>query len=210
LVDIEEEKSMREMPVLIVIMCAALTILGCASSPRVVEVPAGPDPDVARIDGRWGGEDVHLVVEKMVSSMISDEPLSLRTDRPLVFFLGIKNRTSEHIDTSEIEDSIEVSAHKSRKVKFSAVKDIPDDMVEQLGFQKSALADPESAGRFGRMKGWQYTLYGQLTSIEKRDKRTRERRYRITLKLADIETGVIEWLDEKEIRLREQRRTIGW
>lgn len=201
---------MKSLSNLLLAGIVSMALVGCASSPRVLEVPSGPDPDVERLDGAWGGEDVHAVVEKMVSSMISSEPLASRTDRPVVYFLGIKNRTSEHIDTTEIEDAIEVSAHKSGKMRFTAVKDIPDNMVEQLGFQKSALADPNTARQFGKAKGWQYTLYGQLTSISKRTAKVRERRYRITVKLADIESGIIEWLDEKEIRLRERRPGIGW
>ncbi|HNT34783.1 MAG TPA: hypothetical protein PKH07_07280 [bacterium] len=195
----------------IVLLGLVVGLAGCASAPRVTEVSSMPDPEVNRLDGTWGSEDVHLVVEKMVSSMISDEPIASRTDVPLVFFLGVKNMTSDHeIQPVEIEDAISVAAHKSRKVKFSAVKDISDEMVDQLGFQKSALTDPETARQYGKMKGWQYTLYGQVTSIVKRDPKIREKRYRMTLKLADIETGVIEWLDEKEIRLREKRSSVGW
>lgn len=190
------------------LVCA---LAGCASSPRVTEVSSMPDPDVERLDGTWGSEDVHLVVERMVSSMISDEPIAGRTDVPLIFFLGVKNMTSDHeVQPVEIEDAIAVAAHKSRKVKFSAVRDISDEMADQLGFQKSALVDPETARQYGKMRGWQYTLYGQVTSIAKRDPRIREKRYRITLKLADIETGVIEWLEDKEIRLRERRSGVGW
>lgn len=187
-----------------------VSMFGCASGPSVYEVESGPSPDVGRIDGTWGGEDVHLVVEKMVSSMISSEPLASRTDRPVIFFLGVKNKTDEHIETSEIEDAIQVSSHKSGKVRYTAVNEISDDMVEQLEFQKSALVDPGTARQFGKMKGWDYTLYGELTSIYKRDAKVRERRYRITLKMADIETGIIEWLEEKEIRLRERRGSVGW
>jgi PBP1b-binding outer membrane lipoprotein LpoB len=52
----------------------------------------------------------------------------------------------------------------------------------------------------GKMIAAKYTLEGDFTSIVSSNARVKDVFYKFTLKLIDTESGVIEWVDEKQIR----------
>jgi penicillin-binding protein activator len=52
----------------------------------------------------------------------------------------------------------------------------------------------------GGMVGADFRIEGDLESIVKEAKRVKDVYYKFSLRLIDVETGLIEWADEKEIR----------
>jgi hypothetical protein len=52
-------------------------------------------------------------------------------------------------------------------------------------------------------------LYGNLSSIVKQDGSTKDVYYKMTMRLMDLETGLIEWSDEKEIRKMKSKSFLG-
>ena len=52
----------------------------------------------------------------------------------------------------------------------------------------------------GKMQGAKYRLDGSISSIVKRTTDLQDVYYKMNMRLIDIETGVVEWSDEKEIR----------
>ncbi len=72
------------------------------------------------------------------------------------------------------------------------------------------MVNPRTRKKLGRQIGADYMIYGEITSIIKKVGRKRDIYYKITLKLADIETGIIEWMDEKEIRKQAQKGIISF
>jgi len=61
-------------------------------------------------------------------------------------------------------------------------------------------ADARSAKQFGQQKGPKYIMAGRIMSIVKQVGREKDVYYKITLNVVNIQSGVIEWADEKEIR----------
>jgi len=81
---------------------------------------------------------------------------------------------------------------------------------KQLEFQHgSGMVNPETAVRTGRQIGAEYMLYGNLSSIVKKKGGTKDVYYKFTLKLMNLENGLIEWSDEKEIRKTRKRSLFG-
>lgn len=157
----------------------------------------------------FGSTDLQLIAEKMVNSMLRI-PLFERGERPVVFVSSVKNKTMEHIDTKSITDKIRTTLIQSGKVRFTATSDIPNEILDQLEYQRgSGLVDPRTRKEYGKQIGADYILYGEIGSIVKRAGRRTDVYYKITLNLADIQTGIIEWADEKEIRKTEKKPIIG-
>ena len=52
-------------------------------------------------------------------------------------------------------------------------------------------------------------LYGNLSSIVKDNGKKKDVYYKFTMRLMDLQTGIIEWADETEIRKQEQRKKFG-
>lgn len=81
---------------------------------------------------------------------------------------------------------------------------------QQLEYQRdSGMVDDQQAMVMGRQVGAEYMLYGNMSSIVKRDSSTKDVYYKFTLKLMHLETGIIEWSGEKEIRKSKSRGWIG-
>ena len=75
--------------------------------------------------------------------------------------------------------------------------------------QDSGLVDKNTAVKFGKQIGAEYMLTGVISEIEQRAARVKDVYYKITLSLKNLETGILEWSDEKEIRKLSKRHTFG-
>ena len=129
--------------------------------------------------------------------------------RPILFVDSIKNKTMEHIDTQSITDTIQSKLLRSGKYRFIDM-DAVKAMAKQMDYQANAgMVDEDKAVRMGKQVGAEYMLYGNLASIVKRDKKTTDVYYKFTLKLMHLESGLLEWSAEKEIRKTKEQRWFG-
>ncbi|AZL84605.1 MULTISPECIES: penicillin-binding protein activator LpoB [Aliivibrio] len=160
----------------------------------------------------FGSTDLQKIAGEMTESMLSSGSVAQITqgNRPIVFVESIKNKTSEHIDTESVTDSISTKLLNSGKFRF-----VDMDRVEavrtQLNFQNTdELVNQNTAIQFGKMVGAQYMLYGNLSSIVKNAGSDKDVYYKMTMRLMDLETGLIEWADETEIRKQQEKSLLGW
>ena len=175
---------------------------GCA------RVQYGSPGEVETLTKEFGSTDLQTIAEKMVRSMLVSPAIG--NNRPVIYISQIKNKTAEHIDTKSITDKISTFMLKSGKVRFTAASEINKDLLDQLEYQENTgLVDPRTRKKFGRQIGADYIIYGEITSISKKAGRKSDTYYKITFKLADIETGIIEWMDEKEIRKQAKKGLLG-
>jgi hypothetical protein len=181
-------------------------LVGCASTTQYKD-PTGVEN--TSID--FGSTDLQMIAEKMVDSLLSFPPVVQVTAqrRPVMFVERIKNKTSEHIDTESITDTISTKILRSGKFRFVDMDRI-NAVREQAQFQKeSGMVNQETTMAMGRQIGAEYMLYGNLSSIVKRTSSKKDVYYKFTLKLMHLESGILEWQDEKEIRKVKGRSTFG-
>ncbi|MBE1274237.1 MULTISPECIES: penicillin-binding protein activator LpoB [Enterovibrio] len=191
----------------IALMSVALIMGGCSQ-----KVSYGDAQEVETTTIEFGSTDLQKIAVDMTDSMLSSGAISAitRNDRPIVFVESIKNKTAEHIDTESITDSISTRMLKSGKFRFVDMTRV-DAVRDQLDFQNNdALVNPGTAIQFGKMVGAQYMLYGNLSSINKRAGSDEDVYYKMTMRLMDLETGLIEWADETEIRKKQSKSVLGW
>jgi hypothetical protein len=151
----------------------------------------------------FGSTDLQAIAEKMVRSLLSS-PAIQEGNRPVLQVATVKNKTKEHIDTKAITDKIRTTLINSGKVEFTAAE-IREDVLAELEYQReSGYVDPETRKPVGKQVGADFLLAGEISSINKQKGDTRDTYFKITLNLVDIETGLISWADEKEIRKREE------
>ncbi|MEH0665722.1 penicillin-binding protein activator LpoB [Vibrio scophthalmi] len=159
----------------------------------------------------FGSTDLQKIAGEMVDSMMMSGSVAAitRDARPIVFVERIKNKTSEHIDTESITDTISTKMLNSGKFRFVDM-DRVESVREQLNFQNNdELVNQSTAIQFGKMVGAQYMLYGNLSSIAKNAGSDKDVYYKMTMRLMDLETGLIEWADETEIRKQESKSFLG-
>lgn len=187
-------------------MASALLLAGCAS-----KVNYGDATDVETVTIDFGSTDLQMIANQMVDDLLTFPPVVQLTQqrRPVVFVDQVQNRTTEHIDTESVTDSIRTRLIQSGKFRFVDMK-VVERVRQQFDFQlESGMVDPATAVTMGRQIGAEFMLYGALTSIVKRSGKTQDVYYKFTLNLMNLDSGIIEWSSEKEIRKTKSRSLFG-
>lgn len=191
---------------IIALLGLAVILGGCSN-----KVSYGDAQAVETTTVDFGSTDLQKIAAEMVDSMMMSGSIAAitRDSRPIVFVERIKNKTSEHIDTESITDTISTKMLNSGKFRFVDM-DRVESVREQLNFQNNdELANQSTAIQFGKMVGAQYMLYGNLSSIVKNAGSDKDVYYKMTMRMMDLETGLIEWADETEIRKQESKSMLG-
>ncbi|KFE07045.1 curli production assembly/transport component CsgG family protein [Vibrio cholerae] len=190
----------------IALLGLAVILGGCSN-----KVSYGDAQAVETINVDFGSTDLQKIAAEMVDSMMMSGSVSAitRDGRPIVFVERIKNKTSEHIDTESITDTISTKMLNSGKFRFVDM-DRVEAVRDQLNFQNNdELVNQSTAIQFGKMVGAQYMLYGNLSSIVKNAGSDKDVYYKMTMRLMDLQTGLIEWADETEIRKQQSKSLLG-
>ena len=185
----------------------SVSLVGCAGN----KVSYGDAGAVETTTTDFGSTDLQKMAEKMVDSILVFPPIVdvTKKRRPVMFVDTIKNKTSEHIDTESITDTISSRLLRSGKFRFVDMTKVAS-VRKQMAFQNDSGMVKESASvKMGQQIGAEYMLYGNLFSIVKRNSNTKDVYYKFTMKLMHIETGILEWSDEKEIRKTKKKSMFG-
>ncbi len=75
-----------------------------------------------------------------------------------------------------------------------------DQQIEELKRQQSDYYDAKKSAEVGKMVGAGYRIEGNITSIVKEAKNVKDVYYKFSLQLWNVQNGLLEWADEKEIR----------
>ena len=157
----------------------------------------------------FGSTDLQMIAEKMVGSLLAS-PVVQQGHRPVILVSRVRNKTDEHIDTKAITDKIRTALVNSGAVRLVA-DDVRKEVMQELGYQaESGYVDPETRKRIGKLVGAGYLLTGEITSIRKKAGRKTDLYFKINLNLVELETGLIRWAEEKEIRKGQKKAVIGW
>ncbi|WP_086983854.1 penicillin-binding protein activator LpoB [Vibrio aphrogenes] len=188
----------------IALLGLAVILGGCSNKVQYGDANAA---ETTTVD--FGSTDLQKIANEMADSMLASGSVAAIQGRPIVYVDNIRNKTSEHIDTESITDSITTKMLNSGKFQLVDMTKI-EDVRKQLNFQNNdELVDQSSAIKFGQMMGAQYMLYGNLSSIVKNAGSDKDVYYKMTMRLMDLKTGLIQWADETEIRKQESKSFFG-
>jgi uncharacterized protein (TIGR02722 family) len=177
----------------------ACLVMACATSSYV-----RPD-EVTEWDASYTDTDMKMLTEKMVQSLSGAE-VSGREGKPVLAFLRIGNRTSQHIDTEGIADKIMVQLVKLGKFRV-VDRELLRKQAQEIALVETQRIDVEGAVRLGSLVGSDYFLTGDLFSIEKESPSKELKYYNLTMRLVDTRTSEIVWAEEKEIKKSSSK---GW
>jgi uncharacterized protein (TIGR02722 family) len=196
--------------VLITLLGIVILMYGCSATTREIS----PDANI-HYDEAYDFTDKKAIVNDLVKSLLGKPPLVARYDRPVIIVYGVRNRTSEHIDTSGITDDIRREILQSGKARF-VNKVQRGNIIREMAYQYGGNVDPATRVEKARQIGAEYMLTGTLRSIEKHEPkqwRTHKKTlmyYSLTLELTDLKTGLVEWTDSAEIARESSKPIIGW
>ena len=202
-----------------------LALLPLAAAASCSSTRYGDPEEVETINVDWGSTDLQTFSAKMVASL-KDSPALAYLDREekgpdkriITYMGGIRNETSEHIDTTAVSDAIRTDLIQSGRFRFVVDKAGQAEIGEQVDFQQeSGRVNPKMAMEFGKQLGAEVVIYGTLRSIEKKKGRSLESGgskledtyYQFVLNAANVETGEIIWSDRGEIRKAQRTGLFG-
>ena len=185
---------------------AALLAAGCANNSPVLggkNIGYGDSKAVELVTNEFGSTDLQMIAESMTRSLAQSGILQ---GRPVVQVYDVKNKTSEYIDTREITTSIKTQLMKTGTARFASDNTDMQSQVDQLKLQnQSGLYKNSTVSKTGNMIAAKYRLEGSISSIVKRSSDYKDVFYKFSLQLVDVESGLAEWMDEKEIRKTTER-----
>lgn len=182
---------------------------GCSSTPKV---DYGDPTAITVLTTDFSASDLQQIAEKMVDSLLAD-PEVARTngaEKPVLLVDNVKNKTMQHVDTEGLTDTIRTKLIRSRKFRF--IDRTTDEAARQeiAIQQESGMVNPEAAKRLGRQIGADYLLTANLMEIRQSAGRVTDVYYKFTMNLKNLETGILEWADEKELRKVKTKKVLGF
>lgn len=162
----------------------------------------------------FSSTDLQSMTKDMVEDMLSSKAVVRITsmERPTLFFSNIRNETREHINTGMLSNTVQTQLIKSDMFQVTDMEQIKN-VREQLGYQaNSGMVDQNTAIKLGQHIGARYMVYGSIQDIDNTnvDGDKRSKFFLATLKMMDLQTGLIIWQDDKQIRKSQTKSTFGW
>jgi PBP1b-binding outer membrane lipoprotein LpoB len=130
---------------------------------------------------RWGKEDLQELSKKMVQSILIAKSIDFSKEKSY-HFESIRNDTHDQIDTDMLQDKITTSLIKSSK--FTFIK------KEQ--------------------KRTNYIFKGKISSIFKKNSRTKDMFFSFNLTLINAQTSAFLWSEDIEIRKLYKKSLFSW
>src|SRR5215211_5710765 len=121
----------------------------------------------------------------------------------------MKNSTSEHIDLRSLADKIKLALGRTGKFAFMD-KRAREEIAEEYEYQGSGYVRPDQAKGPGQQSSADYLMTGEISSIIQEVGGDKLVYYKMTSKLHNLRSGVIEWTDEKELRKKFQKQHVTW
>jgi len=186
----------------------ALVVSVSACKTKIESVDPGSN---IQLTTDFGATAVNDTIAKMVDDILVFPPLVelTKTKRPVVVVYPIRNKTSQHINTEQILTSIRTRLLRSGKFIF-VNRDSDDALIKEVKYQQnSGLVDQTKVKKFGKQVAPDFALTGTVTEIVQRADGVKDVFYNVSLELKNLETGVLEWADEKKIRFKSSKSTFG-
>ena len=195
----------------LIVSASLLGLLAACSGPRAFTRGTYEDPNtIEMLSDNFNENDLQLIAKKMVGSLVSTPRFAQPGQQlPVVLVSRMKNKTSEHIDMGSLADKIQTGLAQTGRFALLD-KAAREDLAEEYEYQQSGYVRPDTAKGPGEQISADYLLTGELASIIQQVGADKLVYYKMTVKLNNVRTGILEWTDEKEIRKKFEKKHISW
>jgi len=192
----------------LIFLIVALTLVSCTHK----EFTQGSYDDLSEarlLDDKFNETDMKMIADSMITSLANSLVVREAKKKPIVLVTLVKNRTQEHIDMKSMTDKIKVALSKSGRFGFTE-KENREESASEMDYQnQSGYVDPSTAVKKGKQIGANYFLTGEITDRVQEVGDKKYVYYKATFNLVNIQTGILDWSDEKEIRKAYKKKSVG-
>jgi len=173
------------------------------------------DPEKASpLTANYDQGDLKGTAQAICDSIFASSFPPAGESNPILVELGIRNSTEEHLDMRALADTITTKMMNTGKVRFVDASR-RDDLLKEQGYQL-ANCTPDTQTKIGRQLGAKYMLSGAMTQItsesgrEVRVSKKRDVYYQLTVKITDLESGIVVVSKQIDRMRRASKPIIGW
>lgn len=186
-----------------------LAVSASSCGPKAFTKGEYDDPTrVELLDDKYNEADMQTMSETIINAMAACDSVSKAAKPPVVIVEKVQNRTEEHIDTVALTDKIRTALIKSGKMKF-VNKTERGTLDEEYKYNEGENVSTATQKRRGKQIGADYILSGALMSNVQQVGNDKFIYYKLTMNLTNMETSVIDCVEEREVRKKYRKRSIG-
>lgn len=157
------------------------------------------------IDDKFNENDMHKIVETVTTTLTQCSKFSNKRQRVL---LGdIQNFTSEHLDLDMILNKMKTTLIKNKSFNFVNDRERAK-MATEMGYQNSGEVAQSTILKGNEKLGSQYLLSGDIHSNVQMVGDKKMVYYYFTVNLTNIESGLVECTEEKELKKQFKRVSL--
>jgi uncharacterized protein (TIGR02722 family) len=184
-----------------------MMMAGCG--PKVFTKGEYDDPTrVELLDDKFNEADMQQMADTVIKSVVSCSYVANAKKPPVVQVEKIANRTQEHIDMASMTDKIRTTLIKSGKIRF-VNKEERGTLEEEYDYHSKGNVSGPTAKKRGNQIGADYILSGAMATNIQEVGSDKFIYYKLTVNLTNLETSTIDCTEEREIRKKYRKRSIG-
>jgi len=181
---------------------------GCGG-PKAFTKGEYDDPTrVELLDDKFNESDMQQMADTVIKAMVSCGYVANAQKPPIVIVERVANRTQEHIDTVSMTDKIRTSLIKSGKVRF-VNKEERETLSDEYDYNASGTVSGPTAKARGKQIGADYILSGNLSTNIQEVGNDKFIYYKLTMNMTNMETSTIDCTEERELRKKYRKRSVG-
>jgi uncharacterized protein (TIGR02722 family) len=190
---------------------ALVTIVFATAScgPKAFTKGEYDDPTrVELLDDKYNEADMQQMADTVIKAMVACGYVANAPKPPIVIVQKVQNRTEEHIDTVSLTDKIRTALIKSGKVRF-VNKEERGTLDEEYDYNAGGNVSGPAAKKRGNQVGADYILSGALATNVQQVGNDKFIYYKLTMNLTNMDTSTIDCVEEREIRKKFRKRSVG-
>ncbi|MBC7692755.1 MAG: penicillin-binding protein activator LpoB [Methylotenera sp.] len=190
-----------------VVITALLTASGCG--PKAFTKGEYDDPTrVELLDDKFNESDMQQMADTVIKAMVACDYVGKAPKPPVVIVEKVQNRTEEHIDTVSMTDKIRTALIKSGKVRF-VNKPERGTIEEEYQYNEGPNVAAPTAKKRGKQIGADYILSGAMATNVQQVGNDKFIYYKLTMNLTNMDTSTIDCTEERELRKKYRKRSVG-
>ena len=190
---------------------ASLVALAFASScgPKAFTKGEYDDPNrIELLDDKYNEADMQQMAETIVNAMVACPDVASAKKAPVVILEEVQNRTEEHIDMTLLTDKIRTALIKTHKVRF-VNKQARETLDDEYRYNEAGNVAQDKKKNRGKQTGGDYILSGAMGTNIQQVGNDKFIYYKLNMNLTNVETSEIDCVEEKELRKKYRRRSVG-
>jgi len=186
--------------VLLLLLLAVMAVVSAGCGTTVTRVPTDEQIDLS---GRWNDTDSQQAAQALVDQSMQtawvENHLEAAGTKPAVIVGTIRNKTPEHIAVKTLVADLERSFINSGRVRVVASAEEREELRAERSDQQT-YASEESAKAWGRERGADYMLIGEVNSQFDSEDGKEVKFYQVDTYLVDLETNEKVWTGFTKIK----------